>query len=187
MLQCLRDMQHASVMVEGGLQRDLAWFRKFVRLFNGTTFANWAGSHDHEEFVDASLMGLGGVWNNAFYSCSLPVYVKSQERIVVFEMLNILIALRVWGHKWKDSRVVIWCDNRVVVDVLGGNRTRDGELGALLREILLEQALSNIQVTVKHVRGENNPIADALSRVHMGKSVDCKRGLANGAYRRSGD
>ena len=45
-------------------------------------------------------------------------------------MLNILIALWVcMGHKWENSRVMVWCDNRAVVDVLGGNRTRDGELG----------------------------------------------------------
>ena len=100
----------------------------------------------------------------------------------MFEMLNILIALRVWGKRWQDSRVVIWCDNRAVVDLLGGNRTRDGELGALLREILMEQVLFNIQLTIKHVRGESNPIADALSRVHMSKSIDCKRHLVNKGY-----
>ena len=62
MLQCLRDMRSVSVLVEGDLQRDLTWFRKFVTSFNGTTtFANWAGSNDHEVYADASLMGLGGV------------------------------------------------------------------------------------------------------------------------------
>ena len=72
MLQCLRNMGGTSVQVAGDLQRDLAWFRNFV---------NWAGSHDHEVYKDASLMGLGVVWNSAFYLCSLPVFVKSQLRM----------------------------------------------------------------------------------------------------------
>ena len=46
----------------------------------------------------------------------------------------------------------------------------------------MEQALFNIQLTVKHVKGESNPIADALSRVHMVKSVDCKRQLLSQGY-----
>ena len=43
----------------------------------------------------------------------------------------------------------------------------------------MEQALFNIQLTVKHVRGESNPIVDALSRVHMSKCVYCKRDLVS--------
>ena len=49
-----------------------------------------------------------------------------------------------------------------------------GDLGAILREILMMQAVCNIQLIVRHVRDESNPIADALSCVHMEKSVQCK-------------
>ena len=67
--------------------------------------------------------------------------------------------------------------------MIAGNRTRDGELGAILREILMVQALHNIELTVNHVRGETNVIADALSRIHMSKSVDYKLELSNKGYR----
>ena len=52
---------------------------------------------DVEIYVDASLMGLGAIWDNVFNSVALPLFVKCQYRIVVFEMLNILVAFRVWG------------------------------------------------------------------------------------------
>ena len=65
---------------------------------------------------------------------------------------------------------------------MGRNKTRDGELGAILREILMNQAINNIQLEVKHVRGESNPIADALSRVHMNKSVQCRAQLLARGY-----
>ena len=57
---------------------------------------------------------------------------------------------------------------------MGKNRTRDSELGAIVRELLMVEACENIQLLVRHVSGESKPIADTLSRVHMGKSVQCK-------------
>ena len=60
---------------------------------------------------------------------------------------------------------------------MGKGQTKDGELAAILREILMIQACHNIQLVVEHVMGESNPVADALSRVHMAKSTVCKRML----------
>ena len=64
-------------------------------------------------------------------------------------------------------------DNRAVVDVLNSNRTRDHTLGAILCEVLMLQAVWSIELKVVHVMGECNPVADALSRVHMSKCFDC--------------
>ena len=50
------------------------------------------------------------------------MFVKNQERIFVFEMLNILIALRILGHQWSNKRLLVWCDDRAVVDVIGGEQ-----------------------------------------------------------------
>ena len=79
--------------------------------------------------------------------------------------------------------MLVWCDNRAVVDILARSRTQDGELGAILREILMVQAICNIQLIVKHVMGESNPVADALSRVHMVKSVQCKTALLGRGFK----
>ena len=51
----------------------------------------------------------------------------------MFEMLNVLVAMRTWS----DRKVLIWCDNRAVVNVIGYTRSTDSELGATLREILI--------------------------------------------------
>ena len=63
------------------------------------------------------------------------------------------------------------------------NKTRDGELAAILRDILMVQAVHNIQLIVEHVKGESNPVADALSHVHMAKSVQCRSDLLSRGYR----
>ena len=72
-------------------------------------------------------------------------------RIVINEMINILLALRLWGKDLlRDEKVTVWCDNSAVV-VMTRNRTREVGLSAILRDILMIQAKCNIQLEVKHV------------------------------------
>ena len=60
-----------------------------------------------------------------FYSMWLPTGFKEKGRIVINEMINILLALRVLGNfTLRDSKVLIWCDNSAVVEVMDRNRTR---------------------------------------------------------------
>ena len=156
-------------------RKDLNWFRTFIAQFNGTcSFVNWGENVDIELFVDASLQGLGGVMPGHFYSVWLLDVYRHRGRIVINEMINILVALRVWGPtRIKDRHIIVWCDNNAVVEVLNRNKTRDKGLGAILRDILMLQAHYNIQIDVRHITGEQNPIADSLSRVHYDKCNEC--------------
>ena len=97
-------------------------------------------------------------------------------------MVNVLVALRVWADRIQGERIDIWCDNSAVVSVCASGKTRDGELGIILREILMLVAEKNIELRVKHIRGESNEYADALSRVHMGKCGDCIKKLLSQGY-----
>ena len=108
-----------------------------------------------------------------FYAARLPETLREKGRIVINEMINILLVLRLWGKMLQNQGITIWCDNSAVVEVVTRNRTRDCGLSAILRDILMTQAKYNIQLQVKHVRGEQNPIADALSRVHQEKCLQC--------------
>ena len=45
------------------------------------------------------------------------------------------------------------------------------------------QARLNVQLTVRHVMGNCNPLADALSRIHMSKSGDCIDSLLSKGYK----
>ena len=185
MLQTLRNIKSATVKLNPEFRKDLNWFKHFLQDFNGSTsFDNWAGQSDVECHVDASLTGLGAICGRQFYSVQLPYHLKASERIVMFEMITVLIALRVWGNSWVNKRVTIFCDNHAVVDVIGRNKTRDSELGAILREILMLQARANVHLQVLHVRGEVNVIADKLSRIHMAKCNDCISELCSEGHKR---
>ena len=105
MLQWLRTTDgNQRIAVSGGFRKDLDWFRAFARSFNGCSIFRNSGAEIHEAvFVDASLHGLGAVKDEQFYSTALPPYILKENRIVVFEMINILVSLNVWGRKWANT------------------------------------------------------------------------------------
>ena len=78
---------------------------------------------------------------------------------VHLEMLNIMVALEIWGQHWENKRVEIKCDNLAVVLVL-----QEGRLATLARNIWLLTSIFNIQLTVSHIPGKDNHIADHFSR-----------------------
>ena len=84
---------------------------------------------DINVFIDASLKGLGAVCENQFYSVSLPYHFVKPECIVVFEMVNILVALKMWGNEWYNKTVTINYDNKAMVEILKNNRLGMGNLG----------------------------------------------------------
>ena len=79
-------------------------------------------------------------------------------------MLNLLVAIRLWGKQWASRKVVLHCDNQAVVAVLTIGRTCDRTLAAIARNIKMPAAILNINLITIHILGKNNPIADLLSR-----------------------
>ena len=79
--------------------KDIAWFNAFLLQFNGRTFfSKELQKPINNVFLDASLVGLGGVWNNKVYQCLVPIIdLNYNVSIVHFEMINILLALRLWA------------------------------------------------------------------------------------------
>ena len=118
---------------------------------------------------DASLTGIGGVCGNMIYTVPIS-FIQQQEpnsvlfSIVHWEMYNILVALKIWGGAWKNQKVNIKCDNQAVVSILNTGRSSDKLLCTLARNILFLCACNDIHLTVIHVLGKNNIIADTLSR-----------------------
>ena len=75
-------------------------------------------------------------------------------------MVNVVLALKVWGHWWANKRIEIRCDNRAVVDVLSFGRARDLVLATCARNVWLLSVLYNITVVVSHIKCSVTIIAD---------------------------
>ena len=151
-----------KVTLTPDFKRDLKWFAKFLPLYNGVSL------YDHRPIdvsleLDACLTGLGGRSGNFIYHLPIPLGYRSWT-IVHLEMVNILVAVRLFHQQWASKKVLIHCDNAAVVSVLKSGRTRDPYLGACARNVWYVAATSDIDLQYTHVRGVDNKVADALSR-----------------------
>ena len=163
MLQLLRnEYDSETITLTGDFHRDLRWFTKFMAVYNGISL------YDHKPIahtieLDACLTGLGGRCDQWVYHLSIPKGFQ-QLTIVHLEMINILLAVKLFGNAWSRKRVLIKCDNNAVVNVLRSGRARDPFLCACARNIWLQAAKHDVDLSYIHVLGKKNVVADRLSR-----------------------
>ena len=163
MLHILREYHGQNrIHLNPEFHRDLRWFERFLPLYNGVSLYDHE-KPDHQVHLDACLQGLGGVWTNMVYHIPIPLGFKGLN-IVHLEMVNILVAVKLFCTHWKGKNILIHCDNFAVVNVLRSGRARDAYLAACARNIWLWAAIHDIQFTYTHVSGKSNRTADLLSR-----------------------
>ena len=74
-----------------------------------------------------------------------------------------------WHLKFKDQSIIFFSDNEAVVQVINRKTTKDKELLALLRELVLVCLQNNIMFRARHIAGHRNILADSLSRLQVEK------------------
>ena len=153
---------HQKVMLTPDFMRDLRWFTKFLPLYNGVSLYNHRPIDVSLE-LDACLTGLGGRSGNLIYHLPIAKGYRNWT-IVHLEMVNILLAVRLFKDLWASKKVLIHCDNAAVVTVLRSGKTRDPYLGACVRNVWYVTATYDIDLQYTHIRGIGNKVADALSR-----------------------
>ena len=159
MLQTLRDHRDVDfIYPTEGFYRDLLWFLKFLQSSNGVIrFCKDPVAYVVE--VDATLSHIGGAWGSWVYATEIPFV---DLPITQCEMYNIVVALKLWGHEWRDKVVNVKRDNESAVTVCNTGRTKNRFLNVCLYNLWLITAKYNIELRVSHIKGANNVVADAL-------------------------
>jgi hypothetical protein len=143
-------------------KRDLEWFCRFAQVYNGITrFDKNIIFIDYEVYTDASLSGIGARFENKVYA--YPIEGRG-ENIAYWEALNVLVALRTWADKFMHKTVRVWCDNSAAVSIFQTSKGSDKILQAIARNIWLLSAIWDINLVCEHIPGEQNHVADLLSR-----------------------
>lgn len=170
MLETLRSApEHGLTHLSIDFQKDINWFLSFLPTFNGVQLIQPRNdSAQHVAFVDSCLSGCGGYSGSQYYHTEFPDFITSlQLSICQLEMLNIVIAVKLWAATWSNSSVQIYGDNAATVAVLNSGRGRDRFLLQCAREIWLLSATHKFILSAKHVPGKDNVLADSLSRLHL--------------------
>ena len=111
------------------------------------------------------MTGCEGVCEGEYFHSAFPnEIIKLDLPIHALEMLAVLLAVRVWGHRFQGQKVQIYCDNEPVVHVINSSKTRDTFLATCLRELWLEVSKFGFELRAVHLPGVENRVADWLSR-----------------------
>ena len=116
--------------------------------------------------LDASLQGLGENYNNEVYVIPLPKNYGGFG-IIHLEMLNIMVAVRVWKYCWARKSILIYCDNQAVVSVLNSDKTHDMLWAALAHNISMNIAMADINIKLIHIMSKKNVLAYSFSKFHI--------------------
>ena len=104
MLLLLRQNTHVSkILLTQDFFHDLAWFNTFLQLYNGVTFYDQVPSNI-EVHLDACLTGLGGHFGNIIYTLPIPLGFEQYD-ITQLEMINIVVAAKIWASHWSNKKI----------------------------------------------------------------------------------
>ena len=118
--------------------------------------------------TDSCLEGCGGICSNQFFHSKFPTSILEQGLpIHQLEFLAVLVGARIWGHLFKGQKIRIYCDNMAVVEVINSSKTKDEFMATCLRELWLVVAQNEFELQAVHLPGEENRVADWLSRWHI--------------------
>ena len=167
MLDTLR-AAHAThtVPLSTEFQKDINWFIYCMPSYNGVQYIP-PPPHDAVLEVDACLTGVGGLAAPFCYQAMFPQYILDNEHSIShLEFLNIVVALKLWGEKFQDATLRIYCDNSAAISVLTTGKGLDPGLLSCAREAWLLSVKWNITLLPAHRAGVTMTVVDALSRAH---------------------
>ena len=173
LLDTLRTLSdRKSFKIACSFRKDLRWWSKFVDIFNGVSYIPplvWE-EPDITFSTDSCLTGCGGICAREYFHASFPKFIQDQGLpIHKLEMLAVLVGVRLWGKNCEGQKIRIYCDNDAVVQVLNSSKTRDSFMATCLRELWFEVSKYRFQLRAIHLPGEDNRIADWLSRWDLGQ------------------
>lgn len=189
MLDLLKGMNPTKkrIRLSNEFIKDLQWWESVSTIFNGTEIIIPHNDGGGLSFIsDSSNHGYGYVygetWRAGFFnSSSLP---EGHERlnpkhehwinvdvhlddpsINILEMIPVWLCVHAHAHEWTNMHVLCYSDNSQVVAMINKGTSRSSVAMAFIRSIFWSAAVNNFYLTARHVRGVDNKVADALSRI----------------------
>ena len=95
----------------------------------------------------------------------LPDLVKSS--IPIKELVPVVTAAALYGKNWERKTFLFLADNRVVVDIINNTHSRESHLSHLIRLLVFYACYYDFWFQVKHISGNQNIWADALSHNNL--------------------
>ena len=160
---------HHHVTLNREAMADLRWWLDFLPSWPGTSLllqSHWSLAPDMQHYTDASDAGYGGCWAGRWFSQAWPPSLRHHP-IAWREMYAVLVACTTWGTNWRRKHLLFHCDNAAVVDIWRKGTCRCPNLMSLVRAFYFCATSNYFNLSITHIPGARNHIADHLSRLSM--------------------
>ena len=183
------------ICLHAEFQKDMQWWRDFATIFNGVACCiSYNYGQGPVLFTDASQTGYGihiaGDWQAGFFNSEVtPEFVydtvydhqhwfnidTSSNNINELELIPVYLAMLRMSSKVHDCHVVCYTDNTQVLSNINKGISTNKYAMSILRQVFLICVTRNIHLTARHIAGEDNVIADYLSRLHTAHSIELSK------------
>ena len=163
--------QHHHVRVPVEIIKDLEMWKTFLshpsiyaRPF--LDYLNTVSADQLEWFTDASgTIGFDGVNNtNWFYGYWDQEFLRTHKPSIEFqELYAVTVSVLLWLHKYKNTRIILFCDNQNVVAMINNMTSSCKRCLHLIRLIVLHSLKLNVHVFARYINTHDNTRADLLS------------------------
>ena len=121
-------------------------------------------------YSDASgAIGFGAYCKNKWIALPWDSHwLKTENPSIEFlELYGVTVAILLWINQFKNSRILLHCDNDSVCKMINKSTSSCKNCMVLLRIIVLECLIHNVHVTAEWIATGDNGKADALSRMEF--------------------
>ena len=163
---------HHHIRVNTEMRQDLEMWLTFLN--HPTIFCRPFLDFSHvlvateiDMFSDTSgKIGMGAICKSSWmYQLWSPEFIeRNKPSIEYLELYAVTAAVLTWIHQFKNRRIILFCDNKSVVDMINFTTTSCKNCMVLVRIIVLKGLLENVRIFARHVEGTKNVFADSLSR-----------------------
>ena len=163
---------HHHIRVNAEMRADLTMWLNFLqhptvfcRPF--LDFSSFLVADEIDMYSDASgKIGMGVLCGPAWmYKLWNPEFIrKFRPSIEYLELYAVTAAVLTWIHQFKNRRIILFCDNQSVVNMINFTTTSCKNCMVLIRMLVFKGLIDNVRIFARHVEGVKNVFADSLSR-----------------------
>ena len=169
---------HHHIRVNGEMRSDLSTWKVFLEnpsVFSRPfmDFSKYWYAEEICMFSDASKKssrGFGGwcdqSWMYGIWGDFIP---NCDPSIAYLELFAVVATVLNWIHRFKNRRVILFCDNKSAVDIINFTTSSCKNCMVLVRILVLHSMIHNVRVFAKYLPSETNEQADMLSRLKIAK------------------
>ena len=92
---------------------------------------------------------------------------EHEPSIEYLELFAVLATVLNWLERFRNQRIVLFCDNQAVVSVINNNTSSCPNCLTLIRLLVLHSMKMNTRVFATYITSKNNKNADLLSRLKI--------------------